>query len=140
MRRKYSIGEGYTTYFETRKRITVSHITLQASVEPVCSVLYLGEVGSRAEQCTPLDLVSRNEFNRAPALGSVVAQSEQDARGRISSVLWPVWRPGELVLVWVPTTDEGQPVGDCLFCECPFSGGLGVVGGCAVWTDRIPST
>ena len=100
----------------------------------------LGDVRFRAEQCTPLNLVSKNEFNRAVAYSCVVAHGEKDARGRRGSVLWPVGGLGKLVPVWVPATDKRQPVSNRLFCERLFSESLGVVGSRAVFTDRIPLT
>jgi len=95
----------------------------------------LGNIGVHSEKCTPADLASRNELNRAIALDCVTTLSKEDTRRRGSGVLGPVGGSRKSVHVGVSAADERQPVSDCLLSERLFSWGLSVERAGAVLPD-----
>ena len=104
-------------------------------VGPMVWTLCLGDIGVPSEKCAPVNLASRNELNRAIALGCVTALSKEDTRRRGSGVFGPVGGPRKFMHVGVSTADERQPVSNRLLSERLFSRGLSVERSGAVLTD-----
>ena len=99
----------------------------------------LGDIGVLSEKRTPADLASRNELNRAIALGCVAALGKEDTGRRGSGELGPVGRARKFVHVGVSAADERQPVSNRLLSERLFSRGLSVEGAGTVLTDSMSS-